>query len=50
MSTAYDELIQFAKDTKDINPNLLKDVESGLIRPSKILNEAIERFYNVHSR
>jgi len=41
-----DALIQFAKDTKDINPNLLRDVLSGAIKPSKILDEAMERFYN----
>jgi len=46
MATKYDVLIKFAKDTKDINPHLLSDVESGLIKPCKILDESIEMFYN----
>jgi len=39
-------LLKFAKDTKEINPNLLKDVESGLIKPCKMLDEVMKRFYN----
>ncbi len=39
------ELIQFAKDSKDINPNLLNDVVNGLIKPSKVLDEAMKSFY-----
>ena len=38
-------LLQFAKDTKEINPNLLKDIESGLIKPCGVLDKAMERYY-----
>lgn len=40
-----DKLIQFAKDTKDINPNLLNDVLNGFIKPCKVLDDAMERYY-----
>ena len=40
------KLLEFAKDTKDINPNLLKDVINGSIKPCKMLDGAIKRFYN----
>ncbi len=39
------KLIQFAKDSKDINPNLLNDVMNGLIKPSKVLDVAMKSFY-----
>ena len=39
------KLIQFAEDSKEINPNLLNDVMSGLINPSKVLDEAMVSFY-----
>jgi len=39
------KLLEFAEDTKDINPNLLKDIQKGIIKPCKMLDIAIERFY-----
>jgi len=44
------KLLKFANDTIEINPNLFKDVSSGLIKPCKMLDDAIERYYNVYSR
>ena len=41
----YDKLIQFAKDSKEINPNLLNDVLNGLIKPSNVLDSAMRSFY-----
>ena len=46
MTTSYEKLIQFAKDTKDLNPNLLADIESGLIKPCKMLDDTMKRFYD----
>ena len=40
------KLIQFAKDSKDINPNLLNDVLNGLVKPSKVLDSAMKSFYD----
>ncbi len=40
------KLLQFAIDTREINPNLLKDVECGLIKPCTMLDNAMKRFYD----
>lgn len=41
----YKRLIKFSKDSKDINPNLYNDIKKGWIKPSKVLNTAIDNFY-----
>jgi len=41
-----EKLIKFAKDSKDTNPNLLSDVKNGIVKPSKMLDEAMKRFYD----
>ena len=43
---AYDELVQFAKDSKSINPNLLSDVLNGFIIPCPIMDKVIKSFYS----
>ena len=44
--TSYEKLVQFAKDTKEMNPNLLKDIRCGLITPCKMLDKTMENYYN----
>jgi hypothetical protein len=49
---AFDEterLKQFARDTAAINPRLLADVESGHIRPCRMLSELMDSFYGVQA-
>ena len=43
---AYNKLVQFAKDSDSINPNLLNDVLRGWITPCPIMDKAMEVFYN----
>ena len=45
MATQIQKLLKFAEDTKDINPNLLNDIKQGFIKPCKVLDETIERYY-----
>lgn len=40
-------LKQFARDTARINPNLLADVQSGLVKPCRMLSEQMDEFYGV---
>ena len=40
-------LIKFSRDTKDFNPNMYKDIKKGICVPCKVLNEHIDRYYNL---
>ena len=42
--TALQKLIEFAKQTSDINPNLLNDVLRGHVKPCQVLNELVDNF------
>lgn len=47
---SLDSLLQFAEDTKDINPNLKSDIEKGFIKPCKMLDEVMLKYYNKNKR
>ena len=40
-------LIKFSRNTKDFNPNMYKDIKKGIYVPCKVLNEHIDRYYNL---
>jgi len=44
-----ERLKQFARDTARINPRLLSDVESGLVRPCADLTRLMDSFYGVQA-
>ena len=40
-------LIKFSRAAEDFNPNMYKDIKKGIYVPCKVLNEHIDRYYNL---
>ncbi|MGL6228568.1 MAG: hypothetical protein ACRC3J_05065 [Culicoidibacterales bacterium] len=48
--TNYQKLVRFAELTKDVNPNLMRDIEAGYVTPCEAIMELVNNYLGKHDK